>query len=289
MEAKKSLPSTSLKEAFLAKYPKRGIILQYFEEANQCPATWENLTKIRINNFVEYLSGRIAKNSINQYCTKLKAVVNLYNEEFELPKSTVQALSPRKEVSQNIYLTEKELKKFMDYAPKSHNEMLVQAQFAIGALTLARHSDFITFTRANIRGNKLVYTSRKTKIQATVPANKRLLEFIDTQAILLKAGVKVADTTFNRILRDICRKCRINEDTEIYHGGKYVTAPKWKLVSSHTARRSGATNLYLRGLDLLTISKLAGHTNTAMTTRYICCGMRELPKEAEEYFSTLGE
>ena len=37
-----------------------------------------------------------------------------------------------------------------------------------------------------------------------------------------------------------------------------VKAPKFKFVTTHTARRSAATNLYLEGADLETIARLGG-------------------------------
>ena len=75
-----------LRIAFLAKYPKYEIILNMYSRANDCPATWENLSKVRLQTFVDYMEERLAPNSVRQYAAKLKAVLNLYNEEVELPK-----------------------------------------------------------------------------------------------------------------------------------------------------------------------------------------------------------
>ena len=80
-------------------------------------------------------------------------------------------------------------------------------------------------------------------------------------------------------------KCGIDEPVKLYQRGETTIKPKYQFVSSHTARRTGVTNLYLRGLDLLTIAKIAGHTSTNTTMGYVCCGIRELPQEAKEYFS----
>ena len=42
-----------LRIAFLAKYPKYEIILNMYSRANDCPATWENLSKVRLQTFVD--------------------------------------------------------------------------------------------------------------------------------------------------------------------------------------------------------------------------------------------
>lgn len=55
-------------------------------------------------------------------------------------------------------------------------------------------------------------------------------------------------------------------------GGKLKTVikEKWELISSHTARRSAATNLYLTGrMKTLEIMKLTGHRSEQNFFRYI--------------------
>lgn len=277
-------PQTRLKEAFAMKYPAYNNILRMFESANLCEATWDNLTKVRLQRFVDYMGERLSPNSVSQYAAKLKAVLNLYSDEVLLPRGYAKVLTPRKVNVQNVYLTEEEIQKIVSYRAKNDREALVQAQFIIGVLSLARHSDYCNFDESNIVGENLVYVSQKTKIQASIPASATLLRFLKTQKEIIDKGVIVSDDSFNDTIRRICAKCGINEPVKLYHRGKTSVKPKWEYVSSHTARRTGITNLYLRGLDIVTIARLAGHTNTATTLGYICCGMRELPQEAKEYF-----
>lgn len=49
--------------------------------------------KSPIAGFVDYMEERLAPNSVRQYAAKLKAVLNLYNEEVELPKDYNKILS----------------------------------------------------------------------------------------------------------------------------------------------------------------------------------------------------
>lgn len=277
---------TTLKEAFTTKYPQYAEnIIRMYEAANLCEATWNNLTKLRLQRFVDYMSERLTVNSVHQYCTKFKAVLNLYSEEVILPKGYDKVLSPKREKVQNIYLTEEEVQRISSYIPKNDREALVQAQFMLGVLTLARHSDFMTFDSSNIMGDNLVYVSQKTKIQSIIPTSPSLFKFIDRQKEMMEKGVTISDKAFNATIRRICAKCNIDSPVKLYHRGEMVVKPKYEFVSSHTARRTGVTCLYLRGLDLLTISKIAGHTDTKTTMGYVCCGVRDLPQEAKDYFS----
>lgn len=275
----------TLKEAFSQKYSAYMNILNMFEAANLCDATWENLTKVRLQRFIDYMGERLSPNSVNQYAAKLKSVLNLYADEVSLPRGFAKVLTPRKTTVQNVYLTEEEIQRVVNYNPKNDREALVQAQFCIGVLTLARHSDYCKFDESNITGDNLVYVSQKTKIQSSIPTSPTLLKFLKIQQEIISKGVTVSDDSFNDTIRRICMKCGIDEPVKLYQRGETTIKPKYQFVSSHTARRTGVTNLYLRGLDLLTIAKIAGHTSTNTTMGYVCCGIRELPQEAKEYFS----
>lgn len=54
-------------------------------------------------------------------------------------------------------------------------------------------------------------------------------------------------------------------------GGKSTLerVPKWKLVHSHTARRTGATLMYLAGIDIYDIMEVTGHASPEILKKYI--------------------
>jgi hypothetical protein len=45
--------------------------------------------------------------------------------------------------------------------------------------------------------------------------------------------------------------------------------PKYELVHTHTARRTGATLMYLAGMDVFNICSVTGHSSIAMLKKYI--------------------
>ena len=125
----------------------------------------------------------------------------------------------------------------------------------------------------------LMYVSQKTKIQATVPLKPIVRELLSSTP-----RKEISDVAFNDILRNICLNSGITEQVKVFKSGKVAECEKYLCVSSHTARRSFATNLYLRGADLYSISKMMGHASVEQTTRYICCGLREQSEQVLEYF-----
>lgn len=81
----------------------------------------------------------------------------------------------------------------------------------------------------------------------------------------------------NRYLKELCRLAGIVAPVEVtkFVGGLKVGAsvPKYTLVSTHTARRSFATNEYLRALadgrSYRPIMDILGHSTEKMFFRYI--------------------
>lgn len=270
---------TTLKEAFLAKYPDRANILKMFEAANLCEATWENITKVRLQRFIDYMAERLSPNSVSQYATKLKAVLNLYSDEVVLPRGFAKVLTPRKCASTAVYLTEDEIQKLINYTPHNIRELYVRNLFVISCFAGCRHSDGVNLTEGNIVGNNLQYVSVKTKIHSVVPLKPIVREYIASCP-----KIEIDDTTYNNIIRRIAKKCGITDKVKVFKAGEEKEGEKWEFISSHTSRRTFATLLYLRGVDIYTISKMIGHNSVKTTEGYICADIRDNSEELMGYF-----
>lgn len=273
------LEPITLRDCFLAKYPSCNNILRMFEAANLCEATWENITKVRLQRFVDYMDERLSPNSVNQYATKLKAVLNLYSDEVTLPRGFAKVLTPKKVASTAVYLTEEELQKLIDYAPKNERELYVRDMFCICAFVGCRHSDGVRLTESNFAGDTLQYVSIKTKVHTIVPLKPIVREYI-----LNRPQIEIDDTTYNNIIRRICKKCGITDKVKVFKAGETKEGEKWQYIGSHTARRTFASLLYLRGVDLYSISKMLGHTSVKTTEGYIVADIKTDSKELMSYF-----
>ena len=270
-----------LRIVFEEKYPQRMVVLDYFEQANNCYAVWANMTKLKLISFISYMENRCSKNSARYYASILKAVLNMYSDEDVIPcKDFKKILTVRKEVTANMFLSISDLKKIEALENLTESQNLIRCQFLIGCYTGARHSDCIKITAENVINNTLSYVSQKTKIQATVPVRPSILEMIE----YVKDKPDVSDCFFNRTIRKICEKAGIKEKVKVFVGGKEKTGYKYSFVSSHTARRSFASNLYLLGADVYAISAMMGHASVKQTEGYICVQLKELPEKAMEYF-----
>lgn len=272
----------TLKEAFLDKYPKYGIILRMYEEANECTAEWSELSKLRLIRFTEYMGERVAPNSARQYAAKMKAVLNRYSDEVRLDFNFAEILSLKEQVSVNTFLDENEIQRLVAVEVANDTERLIRDQFVLGCITGARHSDFCQFTKENIQGGWLSYVSQKTKVFVEIPVSPVLKRFIKEQSPALSGRI-VSDVYFNDTIRKLAEKAGIIAKTRCFKAGKNVTGRKCDLIASHTARRSCASNLAARGVSEIWIKKILGHTR-GTTDRYICLEGRRMPKEAKDYF-----
>ena len=111
---------------------------------------------------------------------------------------------------------------------------------------------------------------QKTGAKVSIPCNSQL------KAILEKYNYDMPhleDQVINRYIKDVALAARITEEVEIEttKGGtpKKERIPKNKLIHTHTARRTGATLMYLAGMDVYDIMKVTGHSSPVMLKKYI--------------------
>lgn len=282
----------TFEDIFAKKYPKTyERILSIFEEANGCKATFETITKPSLAAFVDLLMEKVAQSSAKTYTAQFKACINLYIEEFDLAKGWDKILAVKNDVSEQIFLTDDELKRVIAFSPDTKTEATVQQQFILSCLIGARHGDIVKLTEKNIRDGYVCYVSEKTHIKAQVPvsevAERILLGCFCSSNEFEKMAYRnrVSDTTFNDTLRRICRLCDIDEEITLYKRGQDITAPKWQFASSHTGRRTCATLLYLHGCDIYSISRILAHSSVEMTAqKYILAPLRTLSEETMGFF-----
>ena len=83
-------------------------------------------------------------------------------------------------------------------------------------------------------------------------------------------------------MKEVCKIAEINDRVlkSITKGGKKQTTmhEKWELVSSHTARRSFATNLYNSGFPAVSIMQITGHRTESAFLKYIKVSKEEHAK-----------
>lgn len=271
----------SLENEFLKQNPGCRHILAYIRDSlSVSTVEWADMTKVNINTIADYIRSKVAANSAVTYLSIIKSFLNRYSEEGVIPcKSWHHELSARKVPSQHIALSWAEIEQFDDYTPKSDCEHDVKILFMRGCLTGMRLSDAELLTEDNIRDGILYYVSQKTKIEVQQPVHSRLLKYVTD-----KPKKQHLRAVMNRTLQKMCKNIGLCEEVQLYVNGKLSKGCKYEFITMHSSRRSYVTCLASNGVPVATISKLAGHTSTTMTDRYICIDTKTPGQEAMDFF-----
>lgn len=206
----------------------------------------------------------------------------------------------------SIYLTQEDLKKIMetDLSMYGEGHTIARDIFMVGVWTAQRVSDYNYIassdintltknilheepapdnpgeTRAWVEKKVITYINirqKKTGAKVSVPCSAALRDILAKYDYNLP---HLEEQVLNRYIKDICRKAGLTEkiSIETTRGGTPVmeVKEKWELVHTHTARRTGATLMYLSGMELFDIMKITGHTSPMMLKKYIKADQLEI-------------
>lgn len=245
-------------------------------------SSWEDMTRSALYDLKDHLGEAVAPSSAKQILSNLRALLNRVKDEVDLPADFAKILAVKGDTSRATYLNPAELKAFEAVKVKGAKARLVQVEFLIEAFTGARISDVMGFTAENFAGGYLTYTSKKTRVTATVPVSEKTKGWIlyaqehrDEEPTLMSR---------NRIIRRIAKAAGIDTPVKTRHGGVEKVTPKWEVLTSHCGRRSCATNLVAAGASLTETRFTMGHTSEAMSSRYVCESKPNLSAKAMRYF-----
>lgn len=243
---------------------------------------WSDCTKVRLMDFTDYLCKVVCQSSAHNYIAVLKSVLNRYKESGIIPCDNVkEALVCKNQKAQKVYLNEKELDALEKVNTLSEYERFVKLCFLISAKTGMRISDALEATSDNVTDGCLTYVSIKTKIQATVPVSEKVNGWIEELCTISKRPNK---PNYELIIKRLCQRAGIEERTKVFKAGKTMIKKKYELITSHTARVSFCTILAQKGVPIMDICILAGHSSPSMTANYI---VRSTPKLNEKALSFL--
>ena len=274
-------------------------ILKRFYTSN--PFTWTDINKTLTDRFLCFMEseGYMVK-SINKYLICFRAMVGYaYEQGMHENTLALKAFSKKKvqesDKAKEIYLTESELQALYEMKLEGLKET-VRDVFLVDCYTCQRFSDYSRLERENFtttaKGTRIVrIVQEKTGNSVVIPIlNDNLLHIAEKYDYEIP---KVNDVVLNRYIKQILKELSetvptlarlertvltMKERTKEERGEVsftrdtkgHVVKPRYDLVSSHTARRSGITNLYLTGLfDSFQMMSVSGHKDEKTFNEYI--------------------
>jgi integrase len=179
---------------------------------------------------------------------------------------------PRSVETNTIVLTKSEVVKLMDYLPKTTSESKVRDLFLVLIFTGLRFGDAIRINQSWVRGEFLFINTQKTGEKVSIPLHPKLKEVLMKYNFDL-APLKISNQKFNDYVKGLCEAAEIKVPVEIVRHEKgvkkYLVFPKFKLIASHTGRRTFITNAILAGIPLPVIQKITGHKKLTTLQKYV--------------------
>lgn len=181
-----------------------------------------------------------------------------------------------KEHTDNIYLDETELESIYSLDLTNNTRLeIVRDLFLIGCYTSLRYSDFRNIKSTDVihddSGDMLEIKIKKTGKTVLIPLMINAVEIMKKYDWNLPKAI--SNQKFNVYIKEIGKMAGIEEEctlSKTYNNKqKQITKPKYQLISSHTARRSFLTNMYLYGFNEYDIMTISGHANVVDFRIYI--------------------
>lgn len=180
------------------------------------------------------------------------------------------------EVVNHVYLNKDELNVIykLDLSKKLYLDR-VRDLFLIGCNTGLRFSDFTKLRSGNFKEVKgkwfISLEMQKGKDKVVIPVNSMVLSIWGKYKGELPRAI--SNQKVNKYIKEVVELAGITENTIIKKtSGKNLMVSensKSQFVSSHTARRSFATNAFKAGIPTLAIMKITGHRTESSFLKYI--------------------
>jgi len=249
--------------------------LKTFETAKRYKITFERLNLAFYELFTSYLMNDCGQtnNTVGTNISRLKYFLKWsskmgYNKFTDYKESEFKAIESETEMT---YLTEEELFKLYEL-PLTKNSRLynVRESFCFGCFTGLRFSDIAKIREDDVREDELILTIQKTRENTTIPLNDFAKDILERNSFRLPV---ISNQKSNDYIKELCEKAKINDNIKItrFKGAERIelVEPKYKLITTHTARRTFVTISLEKGMRPEMVMAITGHKSYKNFKKYI--------------------
>lgn len=250
-----------------------------------------------LKDFRDFLTTekQFAINNVAKHIDNLRQFLRAADaEKISIDADTINSkrFTIARETPQDVYLSETELQKIYTLDLSDYNQTLTLSQpgtkgkpiqvryetldkvrdlFLIGCYTGLRVSDYNNIQPHNIKNDYIDIYQRKTGARVVVPIFETVRKILNKYEG--KTIPRLPDQKINLYIKEVCKVAGIVEKIEKQQtkGGTKQSKvfDKWQLVTSHTARRSFATNRTKQGYPIQQIMAITGHKKEAVFLKYV--------------------
>lgn len=253
--------------------------LKEFESNSKIQIDFDSINLTFYEMFTQYLkTNSYRRNTIGKHIKNLKVFMNYAlledyttNKRFKRSEFKVQS-----EQTVAIYLTDEEIQK-MQELDLSYNKNYERARdiFLIGCYTGQRVSDY-----NNLSSNNMVLIDGEQFLKIKQKKTGEIVDVLlvpEIKDIFKRYGnvppKRMPEQKLNNYIKDVGRIAGIDQLLTVENpdskDGSGKEVPKYRLITSHTARRSFCTNYYKRGRSIEHIMHFSGHKSEKEFRKYI--------------------
>lgn len=235
---------------------------------------WSDLSIIFYEDFLKHCNNNnLSKNFIGRLIKQLKVIAQAAMDD-EIHTNNIfrdKRFETLSEKVMNIAMSEQELNLLYDLdLTKVPNLDLIRDLFLVGCFTAQRWSDYSKINKVNIQDDFITLIQKKTNEKVILPIKQKLKQILKKYP---NGFPFIAEQTFNRKIKELAKKADIKDNIQIIEnrGGinSFKIYKKYELISSHTARRTGATLMFKADIPTISIMKLTGHKTESSFMKYI--------------------
>jgi len=258
--------------------------LKQYEEVNNTKLTFDKIDHTFYNSLIHYLQNTLnfSDNTMGKVIKNLKLWMNSAYEEGLHENLIFRSRSFKKpsEPADTVYLNTDEIALITNLILVPHLDK-VRDLFLLACYTGVRYQDYDKLNKQHFinKGTMLRIRTEKTDEEVIIPLHPEVVRIVNKYNGTPKM---ISNQKFNEFIKVVCKTAGITESTFTIRtvGGKKkrTTQSKYKFVSSHTARRSFATNAYKAGVPSLAIMAITGHKTEVVFLKYIRVSKEEHAK-----------
>ncbi len=280
--------SGEFKPHSFAKFRALANHLRAFEDFMNRPLILSSIDQILLEDLQRYCYSekKLNTQSTSKYIGLLKIFLNWClkrkytdNTDFQFFKAAKQPDSLK------VILTKDDIEALekLDVGEKQylHN---VRELLVLSCETGLRYSDYSRIQKQHLKTDQdgtsiLQIRQQKTSEIIEIPLTPRGIQIIDQ---LVNGGIHpISNQKMNKYVKELCQLAGLDESFEVFNFiGKEQTVelkPKYELITTHTGRRTFATNLLQRGVPAEIVMQFTGHRDYKSFSKYV-----NIPKTSQK-------
>lgn len=238
--------SGEVENTALYKYRQsREKMKKYIEEYNK-PSEIKSITPSFVEGYMTWLSSRLKSSTVNKEMKMFKKVLAFAVREGYITANPFH-ITLREDRLTYHPLTEEQIRMIIGTPIENDRIGAVRDLFIFQCYTGLSYIDMATFGKEDIKDGVIIKNRKKTDVKSVIPILPPVQKILDKYNYVLPIISNQKYNCYLKVLGDTCGTPMI--------------------LHSHLARHTYATLLLNKGVDMKTVSRTMGHSNSKITEK----------------------